>query len=128
MCSAGRPLGTPPNLLLMVSRGSSSAHAIPVPTIKAMIDPGIRRFARRSVKMTTSAPSAIADAAIDTVGALAIRTFMRPTKSPGILSIRNPKKSRICVLAIKHSDSVREADDDRTGNVFDGGSEPGDAQ
>ena len=44
---------------------------------------------------------------------------MRPTKSPGTLSIFRPKKSLICVLAIRTAMPLVKPIDDRPRDVLD---------
>ena len=67
----------------------------------ATIGPGMRFERTRHSNMVATVAAASTVAVSDHVGELAARAFMRRQNTPGTFSSCNPKKSLICVLAIR---------------------------
>ena len=103
-CSVGRPLGTPPNRLPMVSTGSPAGSADAVPAISATMVPGRRRDTRRQ---RAGSPAMVSSAeqrgrAPRPCPHAAASTLQRGRGTPRARSgVCRPKKSRICVLAMR---------------------------
>ena len=91
----------PPNRLPIVSTDSPSRTTASVPTTRATIDPGTRLTNRMNRTMTATVQAARAVAAGEMVFRLAARASMRPRNSPGTFSTVRPRKSLICVLAMR---------------------------
>ena len=99
MC--GSPLGIPPKRDPTVSTGSFSSQAAIVAPSIAMIGPGMRAETVRQMIITATVHTASKVACHDQVGAATARAFMRSQNSPGTFCKLKPKRSLICVLAIK---------------------------
>src|SRR6266851_2061320 len=97
----GSPLGIPPNRVPMVSIGKWRRVTAAVAPKVTIIAPGTRFAYFRQAIMMASDTSERMVAGQEMVFQACANAFMRWKKSPGTWSIRNPKKSRICVLAMR---------------------------
>ncbi len=98
--NAGSPDGTPPKREATVSTGSWIVHAAAVPISMPTRVPGTALTNRLVAITRNSVATASPAAAGVTVPMCPATAAMRRMNSPGFSAICNPRKSRICVLAI----------------------------
>ncbi len=99
MC--GKPFGMPPNLLPMVSTGTPKTATASVEITRATIEPGTRFVSFGNSRMMRSEPMASRTADQRTLPRLSTRRRMRNRNSLGTVPVSRPRKSLICVEAIK---------------------------
>src|SRR5580700_10434936 len=91
----------PPNRVPMLSTGRRQTTTIKVAATSTTIEPGTRFTNLRKSKITTTDDAANTAEGVENVCRWLKSACTRPTKSPGTFPIFKPKKSLICVLAIK---------------------------
>ena len=101
MAKGGSPVGIPPNLLPIVSIGIGRSAVASVARISATIAPGIFLVRRGIRRITARDATPTPIAAPCAVPICSANTLIRPRKSPGTRGVVKPRKSFICVEAIR---------------------------